>query len=59
MTIAIEQAIGDKSAKVGVIGLGYVGLPLIRAFAAAGNCTAYCSDVNWLVFDDGVFVPPI
>ena len=36
MTIALEQAIHDKSAKVGVIGLGYVGLPLIRAFVAAG-----------------------
>jgi UDP-N-acetyl-D-glucosamine dehydrogenase len=36
MTIALEQAIRDKSAKVGVIGLGYVGLPLIRAFVAAG-----------------------
>jgi UDP-N-acetyl-D-glucosamine dehydrogenase len=30
------QAIQDKSAKVGVIGLGYVGLPLIRAFVGAG-----------------------
>lgn len=33
---ALEQAIRSKSAKVGVIGLGYVGLPLIRAFVAAG-----------------------
>ena len=36
MTNSLEQAIRDKSAKVGVIGLGYVGLPLIRAFVAAG-----------------------
>ncbi|HWA97261.1 MAG TPA: NAD(P)-binding domain-containing protein, partial [Pirellulales bacterium] len=32
----IEQAIRNKTARVGVIGLGYVGLPLIRAFVAAG-----------------------
>jgi UDP-N-acetyl-D-glucosamine dehydrogenase len=36
MTKPLEQAIRDKSATVGVIGLGYVGLPLIRAFVAAG-----------------------
>jgi UDP-N-acetyl-D-glucosamine dehydrogenase len=33
---SLEQAVSDKSAKVGVIGLGYVGLPLIRAFVAGG-----------------------
>lgn len=32
----LEHAIRDKSAVVGVIGLGYVGLPLISAFTAAG-----------------------
>jgi UDP-N-acetyl-D-glucosamine dehydrogenase len=31
-----EKAILEKTAKVGVIGLGYVGLPLIRAFIHAG-----------------------
>ncbi len=36
MTTALEQAIHGKTAKVGIIGLGYVGLPLIRAFIAAG-----------------------
>lgn len=36
MTGKLERAIADKSAKVGVIGLGYVGLPLIRAFIGAG-----------------------
>ena len=36
MAIALEQAIRDKTAVVGVVGLGYVGLPLIRAFVAAG-----------------------
>lgn len=36
---ALEQAIAAKAAKVGVIGLGYVGLPLIRAFVNAGYCT--------------------
>src|SRR5262249_27222875 len=34
-----EQAIRDKKAVVGVVGLGYVGLPLIRAFVAAGYRT--------------------
>jgi len=32
----LEQAIHNKTAKIGVIGLGYVGLPLIRAFISAG-----------------------
>jgi len=32
----LEQAIQTKSAKVGVIGLGYVGLPLLNAFITAG-----------------------
>ncbi len=39
MTLPLEQAIREKSAKVGVIGLGYVGLPLIRAFIKAGYST--------------------
>lgn len=34
-----ECAIREKTALVGVIGLGYVGLPLIRAFVAAGYRT--------------------
>jgi len=32
----LEQAIRDKSARIGVIGLGYVGLPLTGAFVEAG-----------------------
>ncbi|MCA9114121.1 MAG: nucleotide sugar dehydrogenase [Planctomycetaceae bacterium] len=32
----LEQAIADRSASIGVIGLGYVGLPLISAFINAG-----------------------
>jgi UDP-N-acetyl-D-glucosamine dehydrogenase len=32
----LRAAIRQKTAKVGVIGLGYVGLPLIRTFVAAG-----------------------
>ncbi len=36
MKASLEKAIADKSAIVGVVGLGYVGLPLIRAFVAAG-----------------------
>ena len=35
----LEQAIETKSARVGVVGLGYVGLPLIQAFVAAGYRT--------------------
>jgi UDP-N-acetyl-D-glucosamine dehydrogenase len=33
---ALEKSIVDKTALVGVVGLGYVGLPLIRAFVHAG-----------------------
>jgi len=33
---ALEKAIAEKTAKIGVIGLGYVGLPLVRAFINAG-----------------------
>ncbi len=36
MNNALEAKIRDKTAIVGVVGLGYVGLPLIRAFVAAG-----------------------
>ncbi|MCA9074202.1 MAG: nucleotide sugar dehydrogenase [Planctomycetaceae bacterium] len=36
MTSSLKAAIENKSANVGVIGLGYVGLPLIDAFVNAG-----------------------
>lgn len=36
---SLENRIRDKSAVVGVIGLGYVGLPLIQAFVRAGYRT--------------------
>ncbi|CAN5633479.1 hypothetical protein BH24ACI3_BH24ACI3_05040 [soil metagenome] len=32
----LEQKIADKSARIGVIGLGYVGLPLIVEFVRKG-----------------------
>ncbi len=35
-SLPLEAAISQKTAKVGVVGLGYVGLPLIRTFVAAG-----------------------
>jgi UDP-N-acetyl-D-glucosamine dehydrogenase len=38
-THPLEIAFNDKTAKVGVVGLGYVGLPLIRAFIDAGYRT--------------------
>lgn len=36
MSHSLEQKIQDKSALVGIIGLGYVGLPLMSAFVNAG-----------------------
>jgi UDP-N-acetyl-D-glucosamine dehydrogenase len=36
---ALKSKIESKTAKLGVVGLGYVGLPLIRAFANAGFAT--------------------
>ena len=36
MTNSYVKALQDKSATVGVIGLGYVGLPLVHAFVRAG-----------------------
>lgn len=35
----LRGAIADKSARVGVVGLGYVGLPLIQTFVRAGYRT--------------------
>ena len=32
----LEQKISDKSVVVGILGLGYVGLPLAREFSRAG-----------------------
>lgn len=41
----LAEAIADKSAVVGVIGLGYVGLPLIHAFTNAGfRCMGFDVD---------------
>ena len=34
--LPLETALLQKTAKIGVVGLGYVGLPLIRTFVAAG-----------------------
>jgi UDP-N-acetyl-D-glucosamine dehydrogenase len=34
--LKLEEKINDKSARVGIIGLGYVGLPLAVAFSQAG-----------------------
>ncbi len=32
----LKQGVAERTAKVGVIGLGYVGLPLVKAFNASG-----------------------
>ena len=44
----LKQAVEDKTAIVGVIGLGYVGLPLVRAFVDAGysNVRRYAGGVS-------------
>ncbi len=36
LAITLRKAIDDRTATVGVIGLGYVGLPLVELFAAGG-----------------------
>ncbi len=42
---ALLEKIQNKTAKIGIVGLGYVGLPLIRAFANAGfNTIGYDVD---------------
>ena len=35
----LQEAIDAKTAVIGVIGLGYVGLPLVRAFVQSGYRT--------------------
>ena len=41
----LAELIQTKQARIGVIGLGYVGLPLIRAFTAAGfRCLGFDVD---------------
>ena len=51
MSESLLQAIQNKTAKVGVIGLGYVGLPLIDAFVNKGfTCIGY--DVDTKKVDD-------
>ncbi|MCL4203699.1 MAG: nucleotide sugar dehydrogenase [Pirellulaceae bacterium] len=37
--LAVKAKFQDRSAKIGVIGLGYVGLPLLQAFVKAGFST--------------------
>ena len=45
MSEQLEQKIRDKTARIGVIGLGYVGLPLINAFVKAGfRCIGFDID---------------
>jgi UDP-N-acetyl-D-glucosamine dehydrogenase len=34
--LGLEEKIRDKSATIGIVGIGYVGLPLAVAFAMAG-----------------------
>lgn len=45
LSAVLAQKIADKSALVGIIGLGYVGLPLISAFTNAGfKCLGFDVD---------------
>lgn len=37
MQIALKSKIANRHAKVGIIGLGYVGLPLAQVFVRAGE----------------------
>ncbi|MCH7688040.1 MAG: nucleotide sugar dehydrogenase, partial [Planctomycetes bacterium] len=47
MQSQLEQKIADKSAAIGIIGLGYVGLPLINAFTSSGfRCMGFDVDRN-------------
>lgn len=47
MSAELEKAIRDKSALLGVVGLGYVGLPLIGAFVTAGfRCLGFDVDAQ-------------
>ena len=47
MQSQLEQNIADKSAVIGIIGLGYVGLPLINAFTSSGfRCMGFDVDRN-------------
>ncbi len=40
-----KKAIEERTARVGIIGLGYVGLPLMRTFCAAGfSCVGFDTD---------------
>ena len=44
---ALAAKIADKTASVGIIGLGYVGLPLISAFTNAGlKCLGFDVDAE-------------
>jgi UDP-N-acetyl-D-glucosamine dehydrogenase len=44
---SLQQAIATKSARVGVVGLGYVGLPLVRTFVEAGfRCLGFDVDAS-------------
>ena len=43
----LAEKIANKSAKIGIIGLGYVGLPLISAFTNAGfRCLGFDVDAE-------------
>lgn len=43
----LQQKISEKTARVGIIGLGYVGLPLARAFTQNGfSCIGYDLDLK-------------
>ena len=46
---ALKEKIEAKTARVGVVGLGYVGLPLAMEFAKAGftSPASTCKSLRW------------
>ena len=48
---ALQQKIADKTALIGIVGLGYVGLPLMRTYCNAGfTCLGFDIDDAYISF---------
>ena len=44
--LKLEEKIGDKSATIGIVGLGYVGLPLAEAFSKSLKVIGFDTDTK-------------